>query len=526
MKLRKVLTWILKRILPIAALAAVCVATVLFAGGYFTFSFLSGEGNILPPSFFSPLGDEEDTQDPADTLTPGDLERPSNVTLPDTRTPQTAGSREDILTLSEKISFPLPSAMDMMDVGFTRSTEVYAKNTSRLSFAGGFDFFPKEFSNHKGAVKSVHYEQPYQFAEPVPVYETKWTDLPSVELYMGYILLDDGRNVRLYTADGVYLFSYYSGVASPAYTRDLQGHPLFYYQPLMTEDPVYATVHTTGFVPSDYDDTLHGRGLYFDYSPSFGISDSTLLRIASESTTITVAPDGTETAETDYIWAYGFSPSWRRTSFRFTDAWEFSEDVAAVTEEDGRLYYIGPYGYSAFTTQRQYYYSEWYVQEFLLPPLTNGPESIGFYYFDHGLVRARRRVIDWSAYTYKDILRVAVDEDFLMDKNGKEFPVPEGYDIVSYSDGVILLTRDGKYGYMDYTGAWIAQPMYDYARPFHEGLAVVGFGEGDRMMIDTAGDIVIPMGKYDYISDVSDGVIAVWRESDGWSILHKMAKYA
>ena len=114
----------------------------------------------------------------------------------------------------------------------------------------------------------------------------------------------------------------------------------------------------------------------------------------------------------------------------------------------------------------------------------------------------------------------------MMDKNGKEFPLPEGYDIVSYSDGVILLTRDGKYGYMDYTGAWIAQPIYDFAQPFYEGLAVVGFGEGDRLMIDTEGNIVIPMGAYDYISNASSGVIAAWRDGHGWDILHKMAKFS
>ena len=79
---------------------------------------------------------------------------------------------------------------------------------------------------------------------------------------------------------------------------------------------------------------------------------------------------------------------------------------------------------------------------------------------------------------------------------------------------------------MDYTGAWIAQPIYDFAQPFYEGLAVVGFGEGDRLMIDTEGNIVIPMGAYDYISNASSGVIAAWRDGHGWDILHKMAKFS
>ena len=526
MKLRHILRLTVRRILPAAVLILICIATALFAGGYYTFSFLQGENNILPPSFFSPLGDDGNTGNVGDTLAPGDKETPIDIVLPDDKTPQNASSREEIAALSRKIPFDLPAAMTLMSEGFSRSTEVFTRHTTLFALAGGFDFTPMKFSEFKDYRQTVRYEQPYQFAEVIPVYEKEQYAVPAVQLYMGYMLHYDGMNTELYTADGVYLFSYLSDTVKPAYTRDIYGNPLFLYQPLANEDPVYVMADVTEFVPSEYDDALHGRGLYYDYAPSFGISDSSLIRIANKTTTVNVALDGTETASDSLIWAYGFSPTWRRTTFRFTNAWDYREDLAAVTEEDGRLFYIGPYGYAAFTTEKQYYYSEWYVQEYLMPPLTSGPESIGFYYYDHGLVRARRRVIDWGAYNYKDILRVAVDEDFLMDKNGKEFPIPEGYDIVSYSNGVILLTRDGKYGYMDYTGAWIAQPIYDYAEPFYEGLAVAGFGEGDRLMIDTEGNIVIPMGQYNYISNASSGVIAAWREGAGWSILHKMAKFS
>ena len=137
----------------------------------------------------------------------------------------------------------------------------------------------------------------------------------------------------------------------------------------------------------------------------------------------------------------------------------------------------------------------------------------------------RRQVVDWYSLNYLENLRVAIDEDILIDKTGNEFPVPEGYDIVSYADGVILLSRDGKYGLMDHTGRWIAQPIYDFARPTIEGLTVVGFSDGTRLMLDTSGEIVIPAGLYEHISDASSGVITAYSEKTGWVLFHKMAKY-
>ena len=92
MKLRHILQLTVRRILPAAVLILICIATALFAGGYYTFSFLQGENNILPPSFFSPLGDV-DTEDAGDTLAPGDKEKPIDIVLPDDKPPQNASSR-------------------------------------------------------------------------------------------------------------------------------------------------------------------------------------------------------------------------------------------------------------------------------------------------------------------------------------------------------------------------------------------------------------------------------------------------
>lgn len=523
MKIRNSVLHAARRLAPALLLVLCTAAVILFAEGYYTFSFLE-EGASLP-SIFSPLGGEESTPGgaPAQTVKPGDTER---VYVPAPSRPQAAMSEDDVLRLCGSVRYSPTGAPVLLEQGFSRSTEPYSASTSVLAYAGGFDFLPRIRSFYDGYETIVSYVRPQEMSEPEPVYSQNAVEIPAVQLYMGYLLMDDGTDTRVYTADGLYLTTYKTIMYERAFTRDRDGNPLFRRTnwKKSEEEAEYYTVSQDGMQPSGYEDLTDGRGLYFDYAPSYGLTDSSLIRLARRQTTIT-EENGEETREESILWAYGYSPAWRRTGYNYTAAYDFREGLAAVVKENGQLIYIGESGYQAFTTERNYYYFEWNVLEFLLPPLTSGPESIGFYYYDHGLVRARRQVVDFRMFYYYNFKRVALDEDFLMDTEGNEFPIPEGYDIVSYSDGVILLEQDGKYGYMDYTGAWIAQPIYDYARPFSEGLAVAGFSDGVRLMLDTEGNIVIPAGRYEYISDVSSGVIAVRTIAGTWEILHKMARF-
>jgi len=151
-------------------------------------------------------------------------------------------------------------------------------------------------------------------------------------------------------------------------------------------------------------------------------------------------------------------------------------------------------------------------------PATDDASQLGSFYFDNGLIRVRRQLRD-----YFDIGQIVGDKDMLIYTDGTEFPIPEGYDLAAYSDGVLLLGRDGRYGCLDNTGRWIAQPVYTYAGPFSEGLCVLGYEGGKCGMIDTEGNVVIPF-VFDYISDVSGGRIALYESSIGWSVIQKMVK--
>lgn len=516
----RIFSHIIRRAVPVLALAAISCAVMLFAQGAYTFSFLQKDPATVTPSSPSLSGTETGGAETTNILNDAGE---SAIVLPQASTMQTATCEADVLYLSEKLAFVPAPAMQLIREGYARSTETYSADTGIFSLAGGFDFLPTERSLYDGYESVLSYVRPTDMSAPEPVYTQRAVAVEAVQLYMGYMLIDDGTTVHVYSPDGFFCLSYKSGTYERAFTRDINGNALFSRKEKNEAGETVTAYYTVGdgaFVPSDYDDEIDGRGLYFDYAPSYGVSSTGMRPLAWRTTEI---QDSGTTQET--VWAFGYNTENPVTSYKFSRVYNYSEDLAAVLDEDGHMYFLGRWGYRAYNTEGSYYYSNWYVTEYLLPPLTNGLESVGFYYYDHGLVRVRRQIVDWHAYTYWDLLRVASDEDILLDTSGNEFPIPAGYDIQAYSDGVILLERDGKYGYMDYTGAWIAQPIYDYARPFSEGLAVVGFNDGVRLMIDTAGNIVIPAGVYSYISDVSSGVIAAWSKDGVWEILHKMGYF-
>jgi len=514
----KILSLIFRRVLPFLLLAACTAAVLLFAEGTLSLPFLKDESPLPPDT--SPLGDGTDDASgvlPPEILQTGTADSSDTggePLLPPPTELQNAMRKEEVLQISQAVSFTPQSSSALQKKGYTASWNTYAPDTFLLGRADTFTALPKTRSYYDGYTETVEYVRPDEMSAPKAVYTSHPAAVSAVQLYMGYVLVDNSVYTAIYSPEGNYLFSYLTKEYFPAKTRDRDGNPLFYTKAKNENGQrvtVYCTVGETSFIPSDYNDTLDGRGLYFDYVPSYGLSDSSLQRFSRR--------DGYYTK-----WAFGTSESSLYTAYKFYSAFNYREGVAATVNAYGHLSYVGRWGYQAFTTESSYYYHDWYVREYLLPPLTDGEESIGFYYYDHGLVRARRQIVDWYAYYHWNILRVAVDDDFLMDKSGGEFPIPAGYDIVSYSDGVILLEKDKKYGYMDYTGKWIAQPIYDYARPFFEGCAVLGFGGTDRMMIDTEGNIVIPAGKYTYISDFSSGIAAAYTADGAWEILCKMEK--
>lgn len=161
-----------------------------------------------------------------------------------------------------------------------------------------------------------------------------------------------------------------------------------------------------------------------------------------------------------------------------------------------------------------------YVRDYFYLPDTFGIESIGCAGFDNGYLRIRIKTLSKMSDAMNAVVK---DEYYLVNLSGEKFSIPEGYTLEGYSDGVLLLSKDGLYGYYSIEGKWIAQPIYSYARPFVQGLAVVGSKDGTVGMIDTTGNIVLPF-VYTSIEDVSSGLIVTYCEGVGYETYELIAK--
>ena len=336
---------------------------------------------------------------------------------------------------------------------------------------------------------------------------------PAVELYMGYILIDSGGS-GLYVAssDGNVLCSLNKNSYTAANCRDKYGRPLF---TKVSGGGAYLYLAGDGmtFLTSDYDPAVDGRGISFDYPTYYGRSDSTAVYIDKNSSGML---------------GYKVTGGGALTGYNYTSARVFTENRAAVTttKNRGGMFFINENGQQAFSTWYSYLNEyDRYVFNNLMPPATDGIENIGFYYFEEGLTRVRRQVIDnWNWSMYRRV-RVVTDESILIRTDGSEYILPSGYTLEGYSDGMMLLrsSKDGLYGFMNYAGEWIAQPIYKSATPSVGGLATLTTEDGRVGMIDTEGNIILQF-TYDSISQCSDGVIAAYREENGWTVYRLMTR--
>ena len=189
--------------------------------------------------------------------------------------------------------------------------------------------------------------------------------------------------------------------------------------------------------------------------------------------------------------AYGYNEWYYITNYTYKEAYNFSEGYAAVVYPDNVLLYINRYGKIDYYLYRETHYvnpNGRRAFSIYAAPVLRGLQSVGSFYFDKGYVRIRQLDTD-KIYGNPDW--IVGEYDYLIDDYGRRFNIPADYDLIAYSDGILLLERDGLYGYYSIEGRWIAQPIYTFARPFAEGLGVIGFNRGIKGVIVTEGNVVI-----------------------------------
>ena len=211
-------------------------------------------------------------------------------------------------------------------------------------------------------------------------------------------------------------------------------------------------------------------------------------------------------------------------NYTYARAFAFNCGRAAIIDDDGRLTFVD-YGYKTAITKYARFKgtfegadrSTYYISSFYAP-VYNNMSSLGHFYFDRGYVTVRQVNIE-SMFNR----RAAYDETYLIDTAGNRVYPPSGYNFISCSEGIMIVERDGRYGYYDVANkSWVADPIYSYIMPFYEGIGVLGT-EGAVGAIDRNGRTVIPF-EFEHVSTMSTGLISAYNAEDGWRVFAKMAK--
>ncbi len=474
------------RIAAVLLLVISSLLLVLYQQGYYDFSFIK-----RPPGAMVGEGTAEQEREsevlPTEPLTPEE-----NIRDVFEQSGALSEQKGDYESKNGKI----PAAERFFAAGWSVDSGDFDLQKHRLLRVTPADALPTVFSYGKMTVK-----EPMRVESPDGGYETVLkvyeTDRPALSLYMGHIFADDGGKTSLLSGDGEMLIAKIDREQLlPAYQRTVGGDPLFVYK-----GGYYKLASGTGMLLAVEESEVRQTALRFDYPIDYGLSDGKIFvffdgesglygyRSADESVVI----------EPQFEMAYEFGSN--------AYAAVIDEGVQKFIDRSGRVV-IDAFGW-LYYNQRREVFDGYYA------PDTNGIESLGMFYFDEGLVRVRRHLIDYYHRT-----KTADDMDLLLYENGEEFPLPGGYTLVGYSDGVALLEKDGLYGFLDRTGYWIAQPIYTYAQPFSEGLAVIGFADGKKGMIDKEGNVILSF-VYDHVSSCSSGVVLTFESDHGWQILNK-----
>lgn len=504
--------------LPAIALFLAALLFFLYALEYYDFTFIDRPESV-------PEETEAVTTKAAETTAP-------EVTEPlVTDTPAT----EPVVTESEEPQIDpsqFPNVNDAGSEGYYLTSLPYTSDMIiaelRLRLEGTDEYTLRTRNWNK---PSYEYEHEYDDAELVWVPTSE--NIPALEAYMGYIFADSGENIFIYDSYGHYIGDFNPDYYEFAYKRDRSGNPLFRraYTYTVTDkegeqsasfkDFNYYYLGTDGGIySSGYNDAAENRGVMADYPAYFGVNSSNLGRKCIFNQVVQTTVKGQLKSFIRTRW----SITWNGEPINDTvyyAAFPYSEGYACVTDEEGIMYFVDQNGNKTFETKKEYWSSgDRYVVERLLLPLDE-TTALGCYYYEHGLVKARRQIYDYYQLDDWDIMFVMSDEYVMLYADGTEFPIPADYSVEAYSNGVILLEKNGKYGYMDYTGAWLTTPEYESAEPFMEGLAACK-KDGRWGVIDTAGNTVIPF-MYDYIQSASSGII-ICHSENGWNTYMKMMK--
>ena len=451
---------------------------------------------------------EEDLLPPVDAVIPED-DRPavtpdkenSNIgTNPDTDTTPDGSANTDNPDISEKPD-PDKEAFDRFMAsrmntqsagaeGYTQNVYTYTPEGKPVLVAVKLSEYTNSLTPDETQQYRITYRYDKESGQFIGVYRA--SSVPMLTLYGGLLLATQDRGMEILSWIGEYADSamgYY-----PIYQKDAENRAIFekngsYY---------YYDEENGQFVPTEKPDYY---GVYFDGAPGSMYTDADLTPFHDPET---------------MKWGYRDRSGEIVIKAQYYRAYSFSENgIAAVqkNKQDGLLF-IDTTGKVVLDSHLKYYkYEGATAFNWFRAPETLDESAIGCLTFDHGYMR-----VTLQTYALINSTEALVTKQALVDADGNQLHLPEDYRLVSYSDGVAVLEKDGRYGYYSYLGKWLNDPLYQYAHAYVGGLGVAIDQNGRYHVFDTEGNEIIP-GVFDYVSSVSMGQLLCYRKNEGWMLL-------
>jgi hypothetical protein len=315
----------------------------------------------------------------------------------------------------------------------------------------------------------------------------------TVEAIMDFILIRSGENEILCTASGkVITFEYDASELIILKMRDDFGNTVF-----KQNDLYYIYDESLGeFVQITFSEILGDRGVPFMYPSGYGANGA----------------NGLDRDYNSYNRKWGYKVSgtglqrFGNLGRIYSKAFNFNEDIGIAYQDAAG----SGYKLFFFNDSGQYIF---YSNNYFAPDEVT-TKHLGFFYFDHGLTRVIYRNLVGMAY---------IDKEMVIDTAGNQFYIPEDYEVKAYSNGMFLLAKNGFYGYMNYLGEWVGNPIYTYAQPFYEGVAVIGLANGKKALIDTQGNLLLKF-NHEAILNCTGGIVAYYQKGVGWTVLNKVRR--
>lgn len=322
--------------------------------------------------------------------------------------------------------------------------------------------------------------------------ETVTVKKPLYTLYFGYILVD--RNT-----DGYDIYNTSQKLVAQGFKGEFVYALTTQNEPAVKDKEKFYEITDDGLKEINEEDIIYNR-LRFDHQRYYGAAASALLPYFDNAKKLYGYKDGQGNILISPTYSYALP--------------FFSDGYAAVGDENGNLFYINTKGEEVVSLRKNKYivvpkYNNVRFLQMLNYGINDTISDLGMYVFDSGHIMVRYDLRHRNVTT-----RLQESCNRLYSANGKETPIPNGYSLKNYSEGVMLVEKDGRYGYMTATGEWILPALFEEARPHLQGLAVAK-SEGKYGMVDTEGNAVLPF-VFDYVSNVSSGVIITYTEGTGW----------